>query len=305
MFTSPMKPVGGTALPTDESATSPLRKAQDESTSFSEESRTAASNMLLHETRTVRSSAVYETSSSPTPVRPPRRIKNVTVQQANQMLDEVKQEQEKNVVIDTLAALVTDVNATAQVLRRSVSRSRLEESETDTSLLERTGSESIIERPASVVWERPTAEVEYHLHIHSPAHMDYSDARYSPYATRKPIWDQEQLKSGKDYSSRECLSRARSETPTRKIILLEEPVRHEAPICAACKKPIDKGACITALAPNSTRAQKYHPAHFVCSYCMKPLNLKGTYREHQRKPYCHECFYRLYSGHIYETTSKI
>ncbi|KHJ47732.1 hypothetical protein D918_01889 [Trichuris suis] len=93
MFTSPMKPVGGTALPTDESATSPLRKAQDESTSFSEESRTAASNMLLHETRTVRSSAVYETSSSPTPVRPPRRIKNVTVQQANQMLDEVKQEQ--------------------------------------------------------------------------------------------------------------------------------------------------------------------------------------------------------------------
>ncbi|KRZ11130.1 Regulator of G-protein signaling rgs-2 [Trichinella zimbabwensis] len=239
----------------------------------------------------------YEETSQSSPVRPPRRSKNVTQKQMNQILDEVKSEQEKNVVIDTLAALVTDVNATAQVLRRSVSRTRLEEYDRETPLLDVSRSDSTFERPPSTVWDRRGPEVEYHLLIHSPAHMDYTDSRYSPVGSRKHAWDQDSQKSGVPFNSMESLSRARSETPSRKIIVLEEPVKSASPICAACKQPI-LGPCITALAPNSTKAQKYHPSHFVCSYCMKPLNLKGTYREHERKPYCHECFYRLYTNTV-------
>ncbi|KRZ23122.1 Regulator of G-protein signaling rgs-2 [Trichinella pseudospiralis] len=239
----------------------------------------------------------YEETSQSSPVRPPRRSKNVTQKQMNQILDEVKSEQEKNVVIDTLAALVTDVNATAQVLRRSVSRTRLEEYDRETPLLDVSRSDSTFERPPSTVWDRRGPEVEYHLLIHSPAHMDYTDSRYSPVGSRKHAWDQDSQKSGVPFNSMESLSRARSETPSRKIIVLEEPVKSASPVCAACKQPI-LGPCITALAPNSTKAQKYHPSHFVCSYCMKPLNLKGTYREHERKPYCHECFYRLYTNTV-------
>ncbi|KRZ93547.1 Synapse-associated protein 1 [Trichinella sp. T8] len=239
----------------------------------------------------------YEETSQSSPVRPPRRSKNVTHKQMNQILDEVKSEQEKNVVIDTLAALVTDVNATAQVLRRSVSRTRLEEYDRETPLLDVSRSDSTFERPPSTVWDRRGPEVEYHLLIHSPAHMDYTDSRYSPAGSRKHAWDQDSQKSGAPFTSMESLSRARSETPSRKIIVLEEPVKSASPVCAACKQPIS-GPCITALAPNSTKAQKYHPSHFVCSYCMKPLNLKGTYREHERKPYCHECFYRLYTNTV-------
>ncbi|KRY49793.1 Transforming growth factor beta-1-induced transcript 1 protein, partial [Trichinella britovi] len=244
----------------------------------------------------------YEETSQSSPVRPPRRSKNVTHKQMNQILDEVKSEQEKNVVIDTLAALVTDVNATAQVLRRSVSRTRLEEYDRETPLLDVSRSDSTFERPPSTVWDRRGPEVEYHLLIHSPAHMDYTDSRYSPAGSRKHAWDQDSQKSGAPFTSMESLSRARSETPSRKIIVLEEPVKSASPVCAACKQPIS-GPCITALAPNSTKAQKYHPSHFVCSYCMKPLNLKGTYREHERKPYCHECFYRLYSANTVQIKS--
>ncbi|VDP22274.1 unnamed protein product [Soboliphyme baturini] len=78
-----------------------------------------------------------------------------------------------------------------------------------------------------------------------------------------------------------------------------EPEKKEPPLCASCGQEIF-GPCMTALAPNSSCAQKYHPFHFICTYCTKPLNLRGTYKEYQKKPYCHECFYRLYSGHIYE-----
>lgn len=27
--------------------------------------------------------------------------------------------------------------------------------------------------------------------------------------------------------------------------------------------------------------------------------MHGTYREHEKKPYCHDCFYRLYNGLLY------
>ncbi|KAJ8043973.1 Paxillin [Holothuria leucospilota] len=58
-------------------------------------------------------------------------------------------------------------------------------------------------------------------------------------------------------------------------------------LCAGCNKPIT-GRCITAM------HQKFHPEHFVCSYCMKQLN-KGTFKEQNDKPYCHTCFEKLFS----------
>jgi len=57
-------------------------------------------------------------------------------------------------------------------------------------------------------------------------------------------------------------------------------------LCAGCSKPIS-GRCITAM------FRKFHPEHFVCSFCLKQLN-KGTFKEKGEKPYCHECFNRLF-----------
>ncbi|XP_065558354.1 paxillin-like isoform X3 [Artemia franciscana] len=42
-------------------------------------------------------------------------------------------------------------------------------------------------------------------------------------------------------------------------------------LCAGCHKPIT-GRCITAM------FRKYHPEHFVCTYCLGQLN-KGTFKE--------------------------
>eukprot|EP00095_Tigriopus_kingsejongensis_P010578 maker-scaffold1298_size49789-snap-gene-0.9 protein:Tk10578 transcript:maker-scaffold1298_size49789-snap-gene-0.9-mRNA-1 annotation:"PREDICTED: leupaxin-like" len=58
-------------------------------------------------------------------------------------------------------------------------------------------------------------------------------------------------------------------------------------LCANCQKVIS-GKCITAL------SKKYHPEHFVCSFCLKQLN-RGTFKEKESKPYCHECFSRLFA----------
>ncbi|XP_046635981.1 paxillin-like isoform X2 [Daphnia pulicaria] len=57
-------------------------------------------------------------------------------------------------------------------------------------------------------------------------------------------------------------------------------------LCAGCHKPIT-GRCITAM------FKKFHPEHFVCSYCLKQLK-KGTFKEQGDKPYCHGCFERLF-----------
>jgi len=57
-------------------------------------------------------------------------------------------------------------------------------------------------------------------------------------------------------------------------------------LCAGCSKPIS-GRCVTAM------FRKFHPEHFVCSFCLKQLN-KGTFKEKGEKPYCHECFNRLF-----------
>ncbi|KAI1291768.1 Paxillin [Halotydeus destructor] len=57
-------------------------------------------------------------------------------------------------------------------------------------------------------------------------------------------------------------------------------------LCAGCHKPIT-GRCITAM------FRKFHPEHFVCSFCLKQLN-KGTFKEQNDKPYCHPCFDKLF-----------
>jgi len=57
-------------------------------------------------------------------------------------------------------------------------------------------------------------------------------------------------------------------------------------LCAGCHKAIS-GRCITAM------FRKFHPEHFVCSFCLKQLN-KGTFKEQGDKPYCHDCFERLF-----------
>lgn len=57
-------------------------------------------------------------------------------------------------------------------------------------------------------------------------------------------------------------------------------------LCASCQKPIN-GRCITAM------NKKFHPEHFVCSFCTNYLS-KGTFKEQNDKPYCHQCFQRLF-----------
>ncbi|XP_059511118.1 paxillin-like isoform X5 [Stegostoma tigrinum] len=57
-------------------------------------------------------------------------------------------------------------------------------------------------------------------------------------------------------------------------------------LCSGCQKPIT-GRCITAM------GKKFHPEHFVCAFCLKQLN-KGTFKEQNDKPYCHNCFVKLF-----------
>jgi len=61
---------------------------------------------------------------------------------------------------------------------------------------------------------------------------------------------------------------------------------HRGMPCVACGQPI-KGRCVTAM------YKKYHPEHFVCTFCLRPLN-KGTFKEQNEKPYCHACFDKLF-----------
>lgn len=63
-------------------------------------------------------------------------------------------------------------------------------------------------------------------------------------------------------------------------------------LCAGCHKPIS-GRCVTAM------SRKFHPEHFVCSFCLKQLN-KGTFKEQNDKPYCHPCFEKLFAWRICE-----
>ncbi|VDL92309.1 unnamed protein product [Schistocephalus solidus] len=58
-------------------------------------------------------------------------------------------------------------------------------------------------------------------------------------------------------------------------------------ICASCSQPI-AGRCINAM------GKRFHLQHFVCTYCLRPLNT-GTFKERASKPYCSACFRQLFS----------
>lgn len=58
-------------------------------------------------------------------------------------------------------------------------------------------------------------------------------------------------------------------------------------LCAACHQPVT-GRCITAM------YKKFHPEHFVCTFCQRQLN-KGTFKEENDKPYCHPCYVKLFN----------
>lgn len=57
-------------------------------------------------------------------------------------------------------------------------------------------------------------------------------------------------------------------------------------LCAVCKEPVI-GKCTTAM------FRKFHPEHFTCTYCLKVLT--KSFKEENDKPYCHDCFDKLYS----------
>jgi len=56
-------------------------------------------------------------------------------------------------------------------------------------------------------------------------------------------------------------------------------------VCFGCNSAIE-GRCVTAL------FKKFHPEHFVCSYCLAQLS-QGTFKERGQKPYCQNCYNRL------------
>jgi len=206
------------------------------------------------------------------------RLKSVSTEDMRKELGKVKEDQRQHAVVDTLAALVYDVNATAEVLRRgSLKRKK----------------------------PRVKEEVEYRLRL-TPAPDDealYHHEEPPPQPADDYMMEHVKKDYGVELSESQTSSlkrRARrSTTPRRTINIDSPPPSDHIPICAYCSEEID-GAILTALAPNSDRAQKFHPHHFMCCYCQKALNLRGTYREHIRRPYCHECFYKLYNGLLYE-----
>uniref|UniRef100_A0A914C1M0 LIM zinc-binding domain-containing protein n=1 Tax=Acrobeloides nanus TaxID=290746 RepID=A0A914C1M0_9BILA len=206
------------------------------------------------------------------------RMKSISTEDMKKELGKVKDDQRRHAVEDTLAALVYDVNATAEVLRRGSLKRK---------------------KPGSD--RRGHEEIEYRLHL-TPAPDEnilyHRDERPSEPPEDKFTIEQFNKDYGVELSESQMSSlkrRARSTTPRRTINIEGSPPPGPLPICAYCNEEID-GPTLTALAPNSARAQKFHPYHFMCCYCQKALNLRGTYREHERRPYCHECFYKLYNG---------
>uniref|UniRef100_A0A8C2U758 Leupaxin n=1 Tax=Coturnix japonica TaxID=93934 RepID=A0A8C2U758_COTJA len=62
--------------------------------------------------------------------------------------------------------------------------------------------------------------------------------------------------------------------------------QRQGSVCHGCGRPIT-GRCITAA------GRKYHPEHFICSYCLGQLH-KGTFRERGDKMYCQPCHDKLF-----------
>lgn len=59
-------------------------------------------------------------------------------------------------------------------------------------------------------------------------------------------------------------------------------------LCGGCNKPIT-GKCVNAM------DKKWHPEHFVCSFCMNPLGI-NNYKEQNDKAYCSDCHGKLYGS---------
>ncbi|OUM66761.1 hypothetical protein PIROE2DRAFT_40575, partial [Piromyces sp. E2] len=58
-------------------------------------------------------------------------------------------------------------------------------------------------------------------------------------------------------------------------------------LCEYCKKPVDK-RYVFAL------NKKWHPNHFFCDFCKTVLYADSGFKEYKDKPYCKDCFIRLY-----------
>uniref|UniRef100_A0A158PAE4 LIM zinc-binding domain-containing protein n=1 Tax=Angiostrongylus cantonensis TaxID=6313 RepID=A0A158PAE4_ANGCA len=230
-------------------------------------------------------------SVSPTDEWLSTRLRTISTEDMSRELGKIKDDQRQNAVTDTLAALVYDVNATAEVLRR--------------------GS---LKRGKDGRRSTHKEEIEYRLRL-TPAPED----QQHPFPTPRPRQvsergDQDDLvifqdlvpeekytvdEVSRDYgvalsesqTSSFRRKRTRSETPRRTLQIEGSPPPSAPVVCAYCSEEID-GPILTALAPNSERAQKFHTYHFMCCYCQKALNMHGTFREHEKKPYCHDCFYR-------------
>ncbi|KAJ3106060.1 hypothetical protein HDU97_007063 [Phlyctochytrium planicorne] len=65
-----------------------------------------------------------------------------------------------------------------------------------------------------------------------------------------------------------------------------------APLCDVCSEPIPLGSTIV----RAMGGRCFHPEHFVCSdiMCRKPI-LASTFVERDGKPFCENCFHRLFS----------
>ncbi|KAI0988456.1 hypothetical protein GJ496_008683 [Pomphorhynchus laevis] len=59
-------------------------------------------------------------------------------------------------------------------------------------------------------------------------------------------------------------------------------------ICYKCNKSIN-GRCITAI------SKRYHPEHFLCSFCSCQLS-RDTFREAFNRPYCLDCHFKLFGN---------
>ncbi|KAI3420950.1 hypothetical protein GPALN_014577 [Globodera pallida] len=207
------------------------------------------------------------------------RLKSVSTEDLKKELGRVKDEQRQNAYHDTLAALVYDVNATAEVLRRGSLKRKKPKSHEE------------IEYRLRLTPAPDDAELYQHAEVPALEPEDEFTVEHVKKDYDVDLLDESQISSLK--------RRARSATPRRTLNIEPAGPQGPIPVCAFCQEEID-GPVLTALAPNATKAQKFHPYHFMCCYCQKALNLHGTFREHERRPYCHDCFYKLWNGLVYE-----
>jgi hypothetical protein len=84
----------------------------------------------------------------------------------------------------------------------------------------------------------------------------------------------------------EVRSNEQDDSAFRLRFLWRQPqIKGPSHVCSVCQVGIE-GRCVTAL------FKKFHPEHFVCSYCLAQLS-QGTFKEQGNKPYCQRCYNRL------------